>query len=88
LGVGGKKLVAVGGGGGGRNLVCVREYGAEEDIWSKRNEVTAAWRRLSEEGLRVIYCSSGDEIKANAMTGACGTYVGGGKRQLGRPRHM
>lgn len=70
----------------GRNLDCVREYRAEEDIWTKRNEVTAAWRRLSEEGLHDMYCTAGDEIKANAMTGTCGTYGVGGKRQLGRPR--
>lgn len=72
---------------GGRNLDCVRECGAEEGIWNMRNEVAAAWRRLSEEELRDIYCSFGDEIKANAMTGACGTCVGGGNRQHGRPRH-
>jgi len=43
---------------------------------------------LSKEGLHDLYFSSGDEIKANAMTGACGTYGGGRKRPLGRPRHI
>jgi hypothetical protein len=63
---------------GERNLDCVRKCGVEEDVWSKRNEVTAARRRLSEEELRDMYWSSGDETKATAMTVTRGTYVGGG----------
>jgi hypothetical protein len=43
---------------------------------------------LSKEGLHDLYFSSGDEIKANAMTGACATYGGARKRPLGRPRHI
>lgn len=51
---------------------------------TKRKVITDAWKRLSKEGLYDLYCSSGDEIKANAMTGSCGMYGGGGKRHLGR----
>ena len=43
---------------------------------------------MSEEGLHDLYFLSGDEIKANALTEACGTYGGGRKRGLGKPRRL
>jgi hypothetical protein len=45
----------------------------------KRDEVTGEWRRLHNEELQDLYSSpnySGDQIKNNQMSRACGTYRG------------
>jgi hypothetical protein len=65
-----------------RNVESVRKCSAEEDIWTKLNEVRGARRRSSKEELHDLYLLFGDEIEANAMTGACGTYGGEGRDHL------
>ena len=53
----------------------------------KRDEVTGEWRKLHNEELNVLYCSSSifasDKIKKNEMGGACGAYGGGERRVQG-----
>jgi hypothetical protein len=45
---------------------------------SRREDVTGEWRRLHNEELYALYCSSnivwGDQVKKNEMGNACSTY--------------
>jgi hypothetical protein len=48
------------------------------------NKVRGSLRGLSKEERHGLYCLFGDEIEANAMTVACGTYGGEGRGGEGR----
>jgi len=54
------------------NMVLRRIFGP------RRNEVTGEWRRLHNEELNNLYCSTqycvGDKIEKNEMGWACGAY--------------
>lgn len=51
----------------------VREYGADEDIWLKREEVTLQWRQWYLICIfhQILCCY---QFKENKMEGACDTY--------------
>jgi hypothetical protein len=82
--------------------VGVSEQSAEENIWTKRDEMTGGWRKLHNEEFRVLYFSSSiiRIIKSKMMRweghvegmGRRETRVGywwesqKGRRPLGRPR--
>ena len=42
---------------GGKEAEGVCEYGVEENIWTRRDEVTGEWRRLHNEELNGLYSS-------------------------------
>ena len=58
-----------------RRLRIVGDYGAEENIWYKGDEVTGEWRKLHDEGLNDLSkYFSGNQIRMNEIGWACRTY--------------
>jgi len=80
----------------------VREQGAKEDIWVKRDGVTGEWRRLHNKELHDLYSSSNIIGVIRSRNMGCAGHVAcmrdtraaywvlvgtpEGKRPLGRPR--
>jgi hypothetical protein len=54
----------------------VSENRVPRRIFGPKREITGEWGKLHNQEINDLYSSPGDQIKKNAMGGACGVYGG------------